>query len=55
MAEERTAGLAKGPAIIGGVIILFGTLMFLIFLGKGAETANHMTGWMPGSATHLWP
>ncbi len=54
MAEER-AQMATGPAIVGGVIILAGLLFFIIFLGEGAESANHMKAWLPGSATHLWP
>ncbi len=54
MAEERTQ-LATGPAIVGGVVILAALLFFIIFLGQGAESANHMKAWLPGSATHLWP
>ena len=54
MAEERSQ-LATGPAIIGGIAIITVLLFFIIFLGQGAERANHMTGWLPGSATHLWP
>jgi hypothetical protein len=54
MAEERSQ-MATGPAIIGGIAILAGLLFYIIFLGQGAEKANHMTGWLPGSSTHLWP
>jgi hypothetical protein len=54
MAEENPQ-MATGPAIVGLVLTVAAGLFFIIFLGQGAESANHMKGWLPGSATHLWP
>ena len=54
MAEARQQ-MATGPAIVILVLVVAGGLMFLIFLGYSAESANHMKAWLPGSASHLWP